>query len=202
LTVYTFMGFLRYYLEREIQSEAILSESLDLKPLYEKGVLKGGKKAVEKLLGHMRSSHLCAFKEKFPNAQHGDIEEAFESAVEEIMREKPRTEDSVERMFTRSMEKSLSELVKGKRGLKKKLSCVGAVKKMGDLDSLMKRAEKILTGREIRILRMCSQGKSVRVISSEVGASFPTVWRDLNSAIDKLRISHGMKSRHKDRRGS
>ena len=47
---------------------------------------------------------------------------------------------------------------------------------------------------------MCSQGKSVRSIGTELKMSSATAWRLLNSAIDKIRMSHGMRSRHMDRR--
>ena len=102
------------------------------------------------------------------------------------------------------MERHLSEVNKKKKGIRKSLSCVQAVKRsLGSSQSVsevIRRAEKSLTSQEKKVVTMCSEGKPVRKIAEEIGTSFPTAWRILNSALDKIRMSHGMRPRNLDLR--
>jgi DNA-binding CsgD family transcriptional regulator len=147
------------------------------------------------------------YYEKYTNVQYEDVEEAFKDAVKAAIKKKPASEGSVKKAIAKEMEKTLSAVNRKKKGIGRSLSCVKAIKaavsdKDGNkpISDLMKRASRILTNQEIKVLRMCSDGKSVRSIGSELGISYPTAWRTLNSAIDKIRMSHGMRSRHLDRR--
>lgn len=185
-------SFGSYYLLRSLEGSE--NESLT------ESVAIGGKK---KLRGDLVSKYY----EKYPNVQYEDVEEAFEDAAKEAAKKKPDTESSAKRMISKGMEKTLSAINKKKKGIGRNLSCVKAIKaavsdEQGNkpISSLMKRASKVLTNQEIRVMRMCSDGKSVRSIGSELGVSYPTAWRILNSAIDKIRMSHGIRSRHLDRR--
>lgn len=143
----------------------------------------------------MKEKYVAHFYEKFPKIQYDDVEDAFEEA-------KASAKD--QKNIKKEMERILSDLNKKKKGIKKNLSCVKVIKSaMGDespVSSLIKRAHRILTSQERKVLSMCSQGKSVRVIGKELEMSPVTAWRVLNSAIDKIRVSHGMRSRHMDRR--
>jgi DNA-binding CsgD family transcriptional regulator len=156
-----------------------------------------GKSAFQK---HMRQRHLDHFIEKFPDAQHEDIEIAFRNALKKVLKKKPETKRHAEKIFKKAMEEGLSDLHKNKKQIKKNLSCVKLMKSASDdsIPSIIKRAEKILTGKERRVLGMCSQGKSVRSMAKDMNMSHPTVWRTLNSAIDKIRMSHGIRPRYKD----
>lgn len=187
-------NFLLYFLERALsESEAsFISESF-VSPAS--------------VADKEKNKLLSRYYEKYANVQYEDVEDAFGDAVKEMLEKKPKTEPAVKKTLARSMERILSGINKKKRGVGKNLSCVKAIKsslpdKEGKkpISELMKRAEKILTNKEMKILRMCSEGKSVRVIGSEMEISYPTAWRLLNSAIDKIRMSHGMRPRHMDRR--
>lgn len=184
--------FAQYFMENQLKDVGgLLSESrLTAEDL-------AGKSALQK---HMRRKHLNHFIEEFPDVQHEDMEIAFRNAVKKVLKEKPETEKSAEKTFKKAMEEGLSDLHKNKRRIKKNLSCVKLIRSTSDesIPSIIKRAEKILTGKEKRVLGMCSQGKSVRSIAKETDMSYPTVWRTLNSAIDKIRMSHGIKPRYKD----
>lgn len=188
--------FAQYFIENQLkESNTIISESvLDAEDLTRKSTLER----------HMRQRHLGDFIEKFPDVQHEDMEVAFRDAVKKVLKEKPDSERSAEKIFAKAMEEGLSDVNKNKKHVKKSLSCVKLIKSSaeGSISSIMKRAEKILTGKERKILDMCSKGKSVRAIAQETGMSHPTAWRTLNSAIDKMRMSHGIRPRHKDLRRS
>lgn len=163
-------SFAQYFLTRELADETMMSESSD----------------------HIKKKHVSHFYEKFPNVQYEDVEDAFEEAKEKNGKQ-----------IKKEMESILSGMNKKKRGIKKNLSCVKAIKSAANgesLSSLMKRASKTLTSKEKKVVNMCSQGKSVRSIGTELNISSATAWRLLNSAIDKIRMSHGMRSRHMDRR--
>jgi DNA-binding CsgD family transcriptional regulator len=140
------------------------------------------------------------FYDKYNNLQYKDIEET----IEDIQGKEKGISD---RSLMKKAEDTLSSMNKKKKQTKKELSCVQAIKKSMPSDQeeksiyrLMKRAEKFLTNQEKKILDMCSKGKSVRTIGSELGISYPTAWRHLNSAIDKIRMSHGIRSRNRDLR--
>jgi DNA-binding CsgD family transcriptional regulator len=185
--------FAQYFLERqlgEVEEGHLISES----------ALKEGLLRKSPLAKHMRQKHLERFIEKFPDVQSKDMEDAFQNAIKKIMKEKPDSEKSAEILFAKSMEENLSDVSRNKRHVRGNLSCIKRIKSSaeGSIQEIMKRAESLLTGKEKKILDMCSQGKSVRVMAQETGMSHPTAWRTLNSAIDKIRMSHGMKPRHKD----
>lgn len=191
------MTFSLYFMKRQLEGvDGIISESIepfDFRKSY-RGVRKKLKNScVEKL------------HKKFPKAQRRDIEDAFEDAAKQARKSGGATEDSVKKSILRSMEKTISAAGKKNRLANKSLSCVQAVKSSlargQSIDDLMDRAEKILTGREMKVVKMCSEGKPVRKIAEEIGTSFPTAWRTLNSAIDKIRVSHGIRPRNLDRRG-
>jgi DNA-binding CsgD family transcriptional regulator len=184
--------FAQYFIENQLKEPSgLISESvLEAEELTRKSTLER----------HMRQKHLENFIERFPDIQHEDMENAFRDAVKKVLREKPDSQKSAEKIFKKTMEESLSDAQKNKRNIKKNLSCLKLIKSSaeGSIASIMKRAERILTGKERKILDMCSKGKSVRAIAHETGMSHPTAWRTLNSAIDKMRMSHGMRPRHKD----
>jgi len=163
-------NFAQYFLRRELADNQVMSEAVD----------------------HLKEKHVSHFYEKFPNVQYEDVEDAFDEAKEKNGKQ-----------IKKEMENILSGLNKKKKGIKKNLSCVKAIKSVADgesLSSLIKRASKTLTSQEKKVVTMCSQGKSVRHIGKELDMSSATAWRVLNSAIDKIRMSHGMRSRHMDRR--
>lgn len=188
------MTFGMYFIRRETESApAVLSESADPKEF---------RRAVRKAEKELKGGYLKRLYERFPKIQYGDIEAAFDEAMGEVKKGPARSEAAIRKALRRRMEKILSETNKRKKGAKKSLSCVQAVKaslKTGQsVQDLMKKAEKLLTNQESKILRMCSEGKPVRKIAEEMGTSFPTAWRTLNSALDKIRVSHGMRPRHLD----
>jgi DNA-binding CsgD family transcriptional regulator len=191
------MTFGLYFMLRQMGEEpAALSESV------EKAELVKITKRVEK---EIKGSYLKRLYDRFPRVQHGDVEDAFDDAVRKTRKKEYASASSAKKAIRKEMEKSLSEINKRKRATGKSLSCVKSVKAaLGDGQSmaeLIRRADKILTAQEMKVVRMCSEGKPVRKIAEEIGTSFPTAWRILNSALDKIRVSYGMKPRHLDRRG-
>lgn len=179
-------SFVSYFLERSLGERIeVISESSSM---YKR----------------LKSVQIERLYDKYRNVQYGDVEEALDAAADEVRTKKPADEASAKRLLLKSAEKILSSLNKKKKSAKKSLSCVRAIKssvpdgETKPIHVLMKRAERILTNREKKVLSMCADGKSVRTIGKEMGMSYPTVWRDLNSAIDKIRVSHGMKSRNLD----
>lgn len=196
-------NFILYFLEKQLEDLAgktILSESktADLDDLYVKGVLKGRKKALNSLLDELKKKYLKMFYRKFPKVQYEDIEEAFHETANKIINEKPKSEKKIENIFKKLMIQNLSDLSCRKRKVRKNLSCMKAIKSSlgsDQLGVLMRRVEKLLTSQEKSILNLCVQGKPVRTIGKELNISGATAWRSLNSAIDKIRLSHGIKSR-------
>jgi DNA-binding CsgD family transcriptional regulator len=191
------MTFGLYFILRQTGEEpSTLSESV------EKAELVKITKRVEK---EIKGSYLKRLYDRFPRVQHGDVEDAFDDAVRKTRKKEYASASSAKKAIRKEMEKSLSEINKRKRATGKSLSCVKSVKAaLGDGQSmaeLIRRADKILTAQEMKVVRMCSEGKPVRKIAEEIGTSFPTAWRILNSALDKIRVSYGMKPRHLDRRG-
>lgn len=171
----------------------LLSETADPKEF------RGAVRKVEK---ELKGSYINRLYDRFPKIQYGDVEDAFDSAVAEVKKGAPKSESATKRAIRRIMEKNLSEANKKKKGIRKSLSCVQAVKRsLGanqSVSEIIRRAEKALTSQEKKVLTMCSEGKPVRKIAEEIGTSFPTAWRVLNSALDKIRISHGMRPRNLD----
>jgi DNA-binding CsgD family transcriptional regulator len=183
------MSFVKYFIERELSGiEELISESVDNAP-------KLRKKDLESLVSRLKEKYTNHFRDKFPKAQHEDIEEALDDSSKKVYESNPGSESSAENIFKREAKDILSGLAKKKRKTNKNLSCVKAVKIPGSISSLMKRAERMLTSQERKIIEMCSQGRSVRFIGSELGISAATAWRALNHGLDKIRLSHGIKSR-------
>lgn len=188
------MTFGSYFIKRETEgAPPVLSESADPKEF---------RRAVRRAEKELKGGYLKRLYEKFPKIQYGDVEEAFDEAMGEVKKGPAKSEAALRRSLRSKMEKILSETNRRKKGAKKSLSCVQAVKaslKTGQsVHDLMRKAERLLTNQESKVLRMCSEGKPVRKIAEEIGTSFPTAWRILNSALDKIRVSHGMKPRHLD----
>jgi len=130
---------------------------------------------------NVQDKYIKKLYEKFPNVQYKDIEEAIEG------------EDN-----RKNIEKKLFKINKKKRNIKKTLNCPKAIRSCDNQDELtilVKRAEKILTNQEVKILQLCAKGNSVRKIAQEINLSFSTTWRNLNSALDKIRVSNGIKAR-------
>lgn len=182
-------SFALYFLERQLEHGELISESAIQDQFDAKKFLK---KAVRR--------HKSHFASKYPDVQANDIDDAMKEAAKETRKQKPDSEQAAKRIFKKKANEILSGSKVRKKQIKKELSCVKALKIPSDkpIAHLTKRAEGMLTAQERKVLSLCSMGKSVREIGQEIGKSFPTAWRILNSAIDKVRISHGMGSRHKD----
>lgn len=192
------MTFGLYFISRQLEDgEAqTISEAVSAGEFF---------KVTKKVEREIKGSYLKKLYDMFPRIQLGDIEDAFDDAVKQVKKRNLGSAGAVKRAVRKEMEKNLSGINKKKKGVGKSLSCIKAIKSsLADGQSvadLMRRAEKILTSQEMRVLKMCSDGKPVRKIAEEIGTSFPTAWRTLNSALDKMRVSHGMRPRHLDRRG-
>lgn len=191
------MTFALYFMKRLLDGqETTISEATDPSDFH---------RAVRRAEKELKGAYIKRLYDKYPRIQYSDIEEAFDEALQDVKKGEAKSEPAVRRNIKKSMERKLAAVNKKKRSVGKSLSCVGAVKsalKNGQsMSDLMKRAEKILTSQEMRVVSMCAEGKSVRKMSQEMDISFPTVWRTLNSALDKIRVSHGMRPRHLDRRG-
>lgn len=154
--------------------------------------------------GSLFRGHVSRLHEKHPSLQRCDVERAVREALKEVSKKKPSGPAAAKRMVSRSADLILSSVKGDRKSKRRSLSCVRSIKGLSssskDLGSLIDRAGSILTANERRALDLCSSGHSVRSIGSEMGVSFPTAWRVLNSALDKVRISHGMKPRHMDKR--
>ena len=176
-----------------LEESGVLSESTT-----QEAKSRPTKKELLDLLGKLKEKYTKHFYEKFPKAQYDDVEEAIRSSIEKTLDGDHVSSYSAGKFFKRSVHDSLSGLHAKKRKAKKNLSCVKVLKSLGSessLSSLMKRAEKILTSQERKIIGMCSQGKSVRAIGYELGISSATAWRSLNDGLDKIRLSHGIRPR-------
>ena len=184
--------FALYFLERQLSTNEVISESVSA------GILDS--KSLKKLMKKVIKKSKSQFDSKYPDLQKSDIEEAMGEAAKEVKKKKPKSEAVAKKMFKKNVNEILSGLKIRKKEMKKNLSCVKALKMSSDkpISHIAKKADGMLTAQERRILELCSQGKSVRNIGEEIGKSFPTAWRILNSAIDKIRMSHGMRSRNKD----
>jgi DNA-binding CsgD family transcriptional regulator len=185
-------SFALYFLERQLEDRNLISESTVQDQL--------DTKSLKRFLKKTSSKHKSHFASKYPDVQTNDIVDAMEEAAKETRKQKPDSEQSAKKIFKKKTNEILSGSKRRKKKMKKELSCVKALKMPSDkpIAHLTKRAEGMLTDQERKVLALCSTGKSVREIGQDIGKSFPTAWRILNSAIDKVRISHGMGSRHKD----
>jgi len=173
------MSFAKYFISRELMEDP--------------GVLFESAKSLH--IGHLKEKYAAHFYDKFPKAQYEDIEEALNDSFEKVSVGKHDAK-TAENLFKKMVDESLSSVNRKKRTAKKSLSCVKVLKSLGsDMPSLIKRAERILTSQEKKVIEMCSQGRSVRFIGSELGISAATAWRALNHGLDKIRLSHGIKSR-------
>lgn len=185
-------SFALYFLERQLATDEVISESASAEVLDSKSLRKLMKKVVDNSKSH--------FDSKYPDIQRSEIEEAMEEAAKEVRKKKPQSDKAAKTMFKKNVDKILSGSKIRKKEIKKNLSCIKALKMPSDkpISHITKKAEGMLTAQERRVLELCSQGKSVRSIGEDIGKSFPTAWRILNSAIDKIRMSYGMRSRNKD----
>lgn len=191
------MTFALYFMRRLLEGqEGLVSEATDHAEF---------RKAVRKAEKELKGSYIKKLYEKYPRIQYSDVEDAFDEAMQEVRKGDSKSESAVRRSVRKIMERKLSAVNKKKRAVGKSLSCIKAVKSSlnngQSMSDLMKRAERILTSQEMKVVSMCSEGKSVRKMAEEMGISFPTVWRTLNTALDKIRVSHGMRPRNLDRRG-
>jgi len=183
-------GFSVYYMRRMLEEDGVLSESSDV---FDAGsfVRKNRKKSSVE-------AHVRKFSEKYPSVQRCEVEDVVLKALKEVSKKKPGTEAAAKRLLKKQADSMLAKI---KKASGKNLSCLKAIKSSSsDLEGMIAKAGRILTANERKALDMCSKGSSVRKIGELMGLSFPTAWRILNLAIDKVRISHGMKSRHMDRR--
>lgn len=191
-------SFAQYFLERQLSQDEqeIITENVS----NEFSV----KKFVKHAKRNLKAKQVEKLSEKHPNIQYEDIEEAFEEAIKKMLENKPDNEASAQKMLRKALEEEIGRLRGKKKSASKNLSCIKAIKsELGDnapIHQLMRRAEKVLTAQEKKVLKLCAQGKSVRAIGQELKISFPTAWRALNSGVDKIRVCHGMRSRHKDLR--
>lgn len=187
------MTFGLYFILRQIESEPAITIS-------ESASTDEAKNAVRRVERDLKGPYLKRLYERFPNVQKVDIDEAFRQAKRKFGKSESASDSSIKRKIVRDMEKRLAKANRAKRDASKNLSCVKNIKSsLGKgTAEVMKRAEKILTGREMKAFQMCSEGRPVRKMAGDLGVSFPTAWRMLNSAIDKIRVSYGMKPRHLD----
>lgn len=192
--------FAEYFIEKELSS--------DLDILHESAQAAGdfNLRSFTKSTSALKSQYVSSFEIKYPNAQIKDIEEAFDESLEKTSKSKPESASAFKRSLKKHMDSTLSKHKTKRNEAKKNLSCISAIKSVsavGEYENkpiaeLMKKALGTLTSKEKRVMELCSQGKSVRGIGSEMGVSFPTAWRILNSAVDKIRVFHGIRPRHKD----
>lgn len=148
--------------------------------------------------------HVLDFSGRHPQARNCDVEESVARALSDLAKKNPSGKSSAKRLFKKQVDDHLSQISKKSKDAKKKLSCLKSIKSFSskgmDMEEIIGRAKSILTGKERMSLELCSSGHSVREMALIMKVSFPTAWRILNRAIDKVRVSHGMKSRHKDKR--
>lgn len=154
---------------------------------------------VKNIEKNMSNKIIGKFYDSTPHAQYDDVEDAFKDAVGAVNKAKPESEQMARSLINKEMKKNLSVFKSKKRDVQKNLSCIKSIKKSinsgASLDELMRRSDKMLTNLERRVLRMCSEGMSVRRMGLELDISSASAWRALNSGIDKLRLSYGMKPR-------
>lgn len=191
------MQFSRYYLIRSLEGSS--SETINESSGFDvRKFVRDSRK------GPSFKKHVDYFSKKHPHARNCDLEDSILTALSEISKKKPADERTAKRILQRKVKDSLSEILKKGKDSRKNLSCLKSIKSFSskgmDLDDIIGRAKGILTGKEKKVLEMCAEGKSVRQIASDMKTSFPTVWRTLNRALDKLRVSSGMKGRYMDRR--
>lgn len=191
-------SFLNYYVSRSLEDSSELLGEASGQEFDARGFARRNGS------GSLFRGHVSKLHGKRPSFQRCDVEKAVRDALKEVAKKKPAGPGAAKRMLAKIADSALASAKGDRKRAKRSLSCVGSVKGLSasgkDLESLVDRAGSILTANERRVLELCSKGYSVRKIGSEIGVSFPTAWRVLNSALDKVRISHGMKSRHMDKR--
>lgn len=188
------MTFGLYFILRETEApDGVLSEATDPAEF---------RRAVRRMEKDLKGGYVKRLYDKFPKIQYGDVEEAFDEALKEVKKGPAKSPAAIRKAIRKAVEKRLAEANRRKRTAGKSLSCVQAVKSSlargESIEGLAKRAERVLTSQERKVLDLCSRGKPVREIAKEIGTSFPTAWRILNCALDKIRMSHGLSPRHKD----
>lgn len=189
-----------YYLRRSLEDlshEQSLTESVDSSFDVAGFVRENRKKSA--FDGHVR-----LFSKKYPSVRRCDVEDSVADSLKKIVGKEPKSLKSAKREFGRLVDSALSEISRRSKDARRSLSCLKSVKSLSvkglNLDDLIGRAKGVLTSDERMSLELCSSGHSVREMGSIMGVSFPTAWRTLNRALDKVRVTHGMKSRHRDRR--
>jgi len=194
------MDFSMYYLKRsleELLDAEILSESVG-HDFDVREFVKNSKK------NSVMEKYVLDFSLKHPSVRRCDVEDSIHEALSKLVRDKPAGSKEALRMLRTRVDELLSEVKKKGKDVKKKMSCLKSVKSFSskgvDLGSIIGKARGILTSNEKTALELCSSGHSVREMGLIMKMSFPTAWRTLNKALDKVRISHGMKSRHRDKR--
>jgi DNA-binding NarL/FixJ family response regulator len=191
------MTFSRYYLIRSLDETS--SETINESSEFDVRKFIHDNKKIATL-----KKHIAYFSKKHPHARNCDLEDSIIAAFSEILNKKPTNERTANRILQKKVKDSLSEILKKGRDSRKNLSCLKSLKSFSrkgvNLDEIIGKAKGILTGKEKKVLEMCTEGKSVRQIALDMKTSFPTVWRTLNKALDKVRVSNGMRGRYKDKR--
>ena len=194
------MEFSKYYVLRSLEDAldgSLLSESVSDGFDVAKFVRDSRKKAAIK-------DHVLYFSRRHPHVRACDVEDAVLDAISSLSKEKPKDEAAARKKLRKRVDASLSETSKRVKDTRRKLSCLKSVKSFSskgmDLEAVIGKAKGILSSNERMALDLCSSGHSVREMGSIMKISFPTAWRTLNRALDKVRISNGMKSRNRDRR--
>lgn len=195
-----YMEFSTYYLQRSLEDlldEEVVLESAEADFDIKRFVKENRKKsAVEK--------HVQTFSLKYPTARRCDVEDSISEALGGLYKDKPASSKAAVKAFKKRVDALLSEIKKKGKETKRNISCLKSIKSFNskglDLNSVIGKAKGLLSSNERTALELCSSGHSVREMGSIMHVSFPTAWRILNRALDKVRISHGMKSRHRDKR--
>jgi predicted DNA-binding protein (UPF0251 family) len=193
------MEFSTYYVLRNLEDslpEDLLRESVDAgyAARFSKETRK--KSSMLKLVND--------YARKYPKVRRCDVEDAILDSLTQIIKRKPSDSSSAKRMLKKQINSFLSEISKKGKAAKRSLSCIRSIKSFSvkgmNIDEIIGKAKGILTANEKMALDLCSGGHSVRQMALIMKVSFATAWRILNRALDKVRISHGMKSRNRDRR--
>lgn len=193
------MKFSTYYLLKNFLNleENTILESVETKFDIRKFVIDNKKK-------HLFQKHVLNLSKKYPQVRNCDIEDSILESLSSLIKKKPKNKSSANKLFKKIVEENLNEIIKKGKKTKRKLSCLKSIKSFSlkgiDIDEIIGKAKGILTNKEKTTLQLCASGHSVRQISKIINVSFSTAWRILNKGLDKVRISHGMKSRYKDKR--
>lgn len=199
------MEFSAYYVYRnledmldEVGSEAGLVSESASQTFEVKSFVADNRK------GPAMEKHVKYFSLKYPTVRSCDVEDSLSEALAKLSKDNPRDAKSAIKTLRKYVDGILSEVKKKGKDVKKNVSCLKSIKSFSskgvDLNSVIGKARGLLTSNEKIALELCSSGHSVREMGSIMKISFPTAWRTLNKALDKVRISHGMRSRHRDKR--